>query len=490
MQRRLKILFCSAEVNGLVSTGGLADVAYALPIALAELGHDVRVAMPWYQQLRTKSQSSPVTPCSVAYNGTVRHGQLREGRLPGTRIPLYFVEHEDFFGRSEIYGIGATEYADNAARFCFFSLALLEGVKRIGWRPDIVHCHDWHTSVIPPYLKTVLLTDPFWCETRSVLTLHNLGYQGRYAGHYFSVTGLPQYLWDRGDLQYEGDLNLLKGGILYADRLNTVSPRYAKEIQTLEYGCGLDGVLRERASDLEGILNGVDYRQWNPTHDSFLPANYDGNSLEKKAVCKEALQQAFGLPVSNVPLFAMVSRLYWQKGVDLFVGAIRALLGRAFQVVILGEGDPRYEEAFFTLAAEAPDCVRYQKEYNPALSHLIQGGADFFVMPSRYEPCGLAQMYSLRYGTVPIVRKTGGLADTVIGYNGFTRRKGCATGIQFVPLTAGAVRRSIELALILYQDTEQYRKMQRNGMSQDFSWDVSARRYVDLYERAIVSRER
>jgi len=481
----LKILFATAEVAPLMSTGGLADVAAALPKALQRAGHDVRIIMPFYQKLPRLPEACRRGMC-LAHLGThTAYGSLWETTLPGTAIPLYLVEHENYFGRPTPYGDGNHEYPDNAERFCFFSHAALDGIAGTGWRPDVVHCHDWPAAPIPLSLKTTYAHHPFWKGVPSLYTIHNLAYQGRYGAAKMATTGFEPELFNPECLEYHGDLNLMKGAIMSADRISTVSPRYAREIQTIEYGEGLDGILRNRRRLLSGILNGADYSHWNPETDPHIPQNYTRDDLSGKGVCKRAFQKQLGLPEVDVPLFGIVSRLVWQKGIDLVMESVLGLPEGQAQLVVLGTGERGVEAGLKHLEAQRPSEVRVMLDFNVPLAHQLQAACDFFLMPSRYEPCGLSQFYSFAYGAIPIVRRGGGLADTVVDCNPVNDRRGTGTGLSFVPLTSHSLRRRIEQAIALHADREGFARVQAAGMAQDFSWTRSCAAYVDLYRECV-----
>ena len=481
----MKVLFVTPELSPLVSAGGLGEVANALPRALHAQGHDVRVALPCYGAIPADLRGEQYCTCVVDLGAKTAYGALRTARVPDSEIPMYLIEHGVYFERPHAYGYGAHEYSDNAERFCFFCLALLHGIAETRWRPDVVHCHDWHTAVIPAYIKTRLAHTEAWRGMPTLLTIHNLAYQGRYKAHYLPYTGLSWDLFTPDCLEFYGDINLMKAGIAFASKLNTVSPRYAKEIQTPEFGGGLDGFLRMRTGSLHGILNGVDYGLWNPATDPHIAKNYSAGDLTGKRQCKAALQRLVGLPKRDIPLFGMVSRLYWQKGIDLLAKALDRVMGLDLQLVILGTGDPHFEHALSKIAARYPHKMRLLLKFDVALSHQIEAGSDFFLMPSHYEPCGLSQLYSLSYGTVPIVRETGGLADSVRNITKANLRKGRATGIVFRSRTAGAVERSIRRAINLFRDPAALHAVRVAGMKEDFSWERSSRAYVRLYREAI-----
>ncbi len=485
MKKALKILFATAEVAPLMSTGGLADVAAALPKALHKAGHDVRLILPFYQKLPRLPESCRRGMCLADLGTHTAYGSLWETTLPDTKIPLYLVEHDNYFNRPAPYGDGNHEYHDNAERFSFFSHAALDGIAGTGWKPDVVHCHDWPTAPIPLKLKTVFANHPFWKGVPSLYTIHNLAYQGRYGKEKIVSTGFGPELFNPECLEYHGDLNLMKGAITSADRISTVSPRYAREIQTIEYGEGLDGILRNRRSVLSGILNGADYGLWDPKTDPHIPANYSTADPSGKAVCKQAFQQELGLPEKDVPIFGIVSRLVWQKGIDLVMESVLGLPEDAAQIVVLGTGERGVEEGLKHLESQRPDSVRVMLGFNVPLAHRLQAACDFFLMPSRYEPCGLSQFYSFAYGSIPIVRRSGGLADTVIDCTSVNLRNGTANGLSFVPLTSYSLARRMEQAIALYEDKTEFLRIQAAGMALDFSWNKSCETYIDLYRECI-----
>jgi starch synthase len=479
----LKILYVTSELAPLVSTGGLAEVAAALPRALRARGHDVRVALPCYRQIPAAVLGEQYCMVVAELGGKAVHGAMRASVMPGTDIPLYLIEHEGYFGRQAPYGVGAYEFDDNGERFCFFCQALFHGIRQTGWMPDVIHCNDWHGAPIAIYLKTRYRRDPFWGRVPCLFTIHNLAHQGRYAVSRFGATGFDPALLAPGCLLFDGDMNFMRGAILFADTLSTVSPRYAKEIQTAEYGCGLDEILGARSADLYGVLNGVDYDVWNPATDPNIACPYSAESPLGKAECKAALQRRFDLPVRDVPLFGAVSRLYWQKGFDFVLDAMDRMMAHDAQLVVLGSGDPWLEGQLSGCVHRYPGRVGVFLGYDAALSHQVVAGSDFFLMPSRYEPCGLAQMYSLAYGNLPIVRRTGGLADTVVDATPANLRRGTATGLSFVPKTAAALARAVDRAVALYADPEAMGQLRHAGMTRDFSWGRSCEAYEALYRK-------
>jgi len=454
-------------------------VAGALPAALARRGVDVRLAMPAYRGVRLPD-ARPSGRMAVALGGERVEATMLEGRLPGSGLPVWLVDQPRFFDRAGLYGEGGADYPDNLARFTFFCRAVLQWLDRGGWAPEIIHCHDWQTALLPVFLR--IEGDR---GAATVLTIHNLGYQGVFPADQFPLTGLPSSMFSLRGLEFWGKVNLLKGGLYCADVLSTVSETYAREIQTEEFGAGLDGVLRDRADDLVGILNGVDYGVWDPAVDPFLPARYSADDLSGKAICKAALQEELGLPRDpDTPLIGMVTRLADQKGLDLVAEIIEEMLDAGVQFVLLGTGDPRYHRFFEALQARRRQQVAAALTFDERLAHLIEAGADIFLMPSRYEPSGLNQLYSLRYGTVPVVRRTGGLADSIVDTTLQTLLAGTANGFVFDPYDAGALEQAVRRALAAFQDRATWRRLQQHGMRADFSWDRSAARYLELYTRA------
>jgi len=475
----MKVLFCASEIVPLAKTGGLADVAGALPAALAGRGVEVRLAMPAYRGVRLFNAGSSGS-VTVSLGAERVEGTIIDGRLPDSGLPIWLVEQDRFFDRAGLYGEGGVDYPDNLARFTFFCRAVLQWLDRSGWTPEVIHCNDWQTALLPVFLRT-----DGDGGAATVLTIHNLAYQGLFPAEQFPLTGLPLSLFAMRGLEFWGQINLLKGGLYFADVLSTVSETYAREIQTEEFGSGLDGVLRDRAADLFGILNGVDYGVWDPMVDTLIPARYSVDDLSGKAVCKATLQEEFGLPNDpHVPVIGMVTRLADQKGLDLVAESIEELLDAGMQFVLLGTGDPRYHRLFEELMARRPAEVGARLTFDNRLAHLIEAGADLFLMPSRYEPSGLNQLYSLRYGTVPVVRKTGGLADSIVDTTPQTLQAGTANGFVFEPYDARALGQAVRRALAAYADRAVWRRIQGHGMRADFSWRRSASRYLELYARA------
>jgi len=482
-QEPLKICLASSELTPLAKTGGLADVASALSGFLDRNGHDIRVLIPWYSSIDTSVLD--IKPVEYLQNLPIRMGTLQlhysidTATLPGTELAIYLLRCPELYDRSGIY----TSNGDEHLRFILLSRAAIEMCQHMGFAPDIFHCNDWHTSLVPLYLKTRYAWDKLFRNTRSVLTIHNIGYQGVFSADIVPELGLQH----ENDKLHQDDLangmvNFLKTGVLYADLLTTVSPTYAREILGPEYGMGLQNLLQERRNSLVGILNGVDYKEWNPAADSMIPHSYDSRRIAGKKKNKLALMQELGLDCSDdMPLVGMVSRLTAQKGLDLVQQVVPdMMMNRRFAIAILGSGEPRYEHFFSWLHNRYRDRVCFYRGFNNKLAHMIEAGSDMFLMPSLFEPCGLNQMYSLRYGTVPIVRRTGGLADSVQQFDPST---GKGSGVVFNDYDAAALGWAINYALDLYPEKTTWRKIMRNGMAMDYSWEKQGQLYVDLFYR-------
>jgi len=482
----MKVLFVASECAPFVKTGGLGDVVGALPKALAELGIDVRVVLPLYAGIDWNGLERLEGTIGVPmWNGTAWSG-VRLGRLPGSAVPVYFLEYHRYFDRPYLYGPPSEGYADNLERFTFLSRGALELSKALGWIPDLVHAHDWQSALVPVYLNTVEWGQPLH-GAASVYSIHNLTYQGVFDGDAMPITGLGREHYHPTGFEHFGTMNLTKAALYHATLLSTVSPTYAREIQTAPYGAGLDGVLRERSADLRGILNGIDTADWDPATDPRLPAHFSAHEQSGKAVCKAALQREAGLPVRpETPVFALVGRLVAQKGIDVLAQALPRILDWDLQLVLLGTGEPEAERYFTWLAGERGDRFAAWLGFDDARAHRIEAGADFFLMPSRFEPCGLNQMYSLRYGTLPIVRATGGLADSVQSYD---EASGGGTGFVLADLNAASLTDTIGWALATwYQRPAHIAAMRTRAMAQDFSWQRAAAAYRDLYHAAYERR--
>ncbi|MDR7555582.1 MAG: glycogen synthase GlgA [Armatimonadota bacterium] len=469
----MAVLFCVAEAVPFAKAGGLADVAGALPAALRRLGHDVRVVLPCYRGV-PRDGLTAIRTVHITLAGQTLEVTLLAGRGKDD-VPFFFVDAPVLYDRPGIYGEEGRDYPDNLLRFAVLCRAALAIVREI-WRPDLVHCHDWHTALLPAYLR--------WEGPRlpTLFTVHNLAHQGIFPIGEFPLTGLPPEAFTPDGVEFFGQVNVVKAGLVWADLLSTVSETYAREIQTPEYGMGLEGLLRARRADLFGVLNGVDYTQWDPATDPYLVAPYSADDLSGKARCKAALQREVGLAdAPEVPLAAVIARLVPQKGIDLLLDALPALVRAGMQLVVLGTGDPAFEEALRRAERRWPASVRARIGFDEGLAHRIEAGADIFLMPSRFEPSGLNQLYSLRYGTVPVVRRTGGLADSVVDLTPQTLQEGRATGFVFDAYTVDAFLAAVGRALAAYRDPGLWRWLQQTGMRLDFSWDRAAERYVALY---------
>ena len=486
----LNILITASEAVPFAKEGGLADVVGALPKFLKARGHDVRVVIPRYYKVdrqRFELRELPgVLAVPMGVIGEMYCGVL-EGRIPGSEVPVYFLEHEEYYGRDTLYEKDNRGYLDNDNRFIFLSRASLELCKMIRFTPDLVHAHDWHTAAVPLLMNTLYRHDPQLGQAASLLTIHNMQHQGSFYEGAMDVLGVGWEHFNFLGLEMQGQVNLLKGGIYHATLLNTVSEGYAREIQTPEYGWGLEGVVRERAGALCGILNGVDYEEWNPESDPHLAANYSASEAGGKALCKQELQRTLGLPErAEVPLIGMVSRLVKQKGIDTLAEAMPRLLELDIQIVLLGAGEPWAHFYFGDLAQRHPERFACRIGYDNRLAHQIEGGCDFFLMPSAFEPCGLNQMYSMRYGTLPIVRATGGLDDSV---QNFDPSKGTGDGFKFWDLNAGALFDTVGWAVhTWYRDPEAIRTLRQNAMAKRFTWEEAAAKYERLYLEAVRMR--
>lgn len=487
---KLNILIAASEVVPFAKSGGLADVAGALPKALRALGHDVRVVMPRYYSVdKEKYHLKPLEGSlgvSMGCMGEAWAGVL-EGTLPGSDVPVYFIDHEGFFGRKGLYDDNGTGYSDNDNRFIFFSKAVMQLVKKLHFRPDVIHANDWHTAAIPILLNTTYAFDPNFYYTGSLLSIHNLQYQGKFHKGAMDVLGIGWEHFNASELEEYDSVNLLKGGIVHADAINTVSKKYAQEIRTSEFGCGLDRLINEKASKLYGILNGVDYDEWSPAVDTLIPKTFDLEDFSGKEVCKTALQQQFNLPKrSDVPLIGFVGRLTEQKGITLLAAAIWDLIELDIQIVLLGVGEKWAEHFFSDIASKYPEKFACYIGYRNDLAHQIEAGSDLFLMPSLFEPCGLNQIYSLRYGTIPIVRATGGLDDTIENYQNDTKS---GTGFKFYDAKPEALSATVRWAVdTWYHDKEGFRQLQKNAMKKRFDWNEAAKAYEDLYHHIIAGR--
>jgi len=483
----MKVLFVAPEVVPFAKTGGLADVAGALPKAMAEIGHEVRLVMPRYRAVDPKTfhLKDIRTRVRVSLGPKTVDGSVLATVIPGTTIPTYCIDQPLLFDREGLYQDHGVDFPDNLERFSFFAQATLEAIERLAWQPDVIHCHDWQTALVCAHVAMKRAADPRWQPAVTLLTIHNLAYQGLFPAEAFPLTGLPKQTFGIHGVEFYGKVNCLKAGLVYADMLTTVSPTYATEIQSREFGCGLEGVLQSRREDLVGILNGIDPEEWNPRTDPHLAARYGLDELAGKSLCKLALQKRQRLPERHGLVIGMVQRLAEQKGIDLFVQAAEELLQLPVQVVILGTGDPVYHEQLTALTTRFPDVLSVTLGFDNALAHQIEAGVDAFLMPSRFEPCGLNQMYSMRYGTVPIVRRVGGLADTVTDVSPEAVSADGATGFVFEEYTPQALIHAVKRAVAAFQDQTLWSRIVRTGMQRDFSWNHSAQEYVRVYDRAL-----
>ncbi len=485
----LNVVMATSEAVPYAKTGGLADMVGALAIELTKLGHHVTLLMPGYRGRVSREACQLAMRFSIPMNGKPLDVTVEEERDPVTgaspRLRVLFVRYDPYFDRPGLYQQDHRDYPDNLDRFVLFCRAVLEVVRRLvetrSEKVDVLHLHDWQTALCAVYLKTLPHKYKGLEQLKVLLTLHNMGYQGTFPGQEFMKTGLPPSVFSPSGIEFYGAVNCLKGGIVFSDAVSTVSPTYAKEIMTSEHGCGLEGVLANRADGVNGITNGIDVAVWNPESDPYLPAQYTVGDLSGKLTCKRALQRELGLPNRDVPLLAVIGRLTFQKGFDLLLDVIPELMSLATQTVVLGTGDHHLERQFIEARARYPDRIGLFLGFDEGMAHRIEAGADMVIMPSRYEPCGLSQLYSLRYGTVPVVRRTGGLADTVVPFRPSTVKSGQATGFQFIDSSADSLLVALLLSLHVYAERQTWRSLIQAGMKTDLSWNRSAKLYVDLY---------
>jgi starch synthase len=492
MARPLNVLFLSSEVDPFAKTGGLADVSGALPQVLKSLGVEIRVMMPRYGSINERRtrihEMIRLKDIEVPLGSRLHLANVRSSFLTSAhdKVQVYFVDNHALFGRHGLYVHPETrkDYADNDERFAFFCRSAFEILKRMGWAPDIIHCNDWPTGLVPVYRRTLYRDDPLFKDTRTIFTIHNMAYQGIFPKKSFARTGLPEEVLSEEGVEAYGQLNFLKGGLVFADAITTVSEKYAEEIATsVEFGAGLQHIVAKRKKDLTGILNGVDYSQWDPSVDELTPHRFDARSLDLKVENKKVLLERVKLPFQeNVPVIGIISRLAAQKGFDLIGEILDDLMKLEVQLVVLGTGEKPYHDLFEKAARRYPQKVAVALAFNNELAHLIEAGSDMFLMPSRYEPCGLNQIYSLRYGTVPIVRATGGLADTIDDVEGSN-----GTGFTFKNYKASELLKTVQRARHAFADQAAWKKLMKAGMAKDFSWEVSARKYLHLY-RSLVKR--
>jgi starch synthase len=478
----LRITFAASEGVPYSKTGGLADVVGALPKALASLGHQVTVFLPRYKQTPLQEERPAIPSLTIPMQDHLLFCQVLDGGIDD-RVQFYFVDHPAFSLRDGLYGDGRGDYPDNAERFCMFSRAVIEASKRLG-APDIFHVHDWQTSLIPVLLRSLYAYDEDFAHTTTVLTIHNIGYQGIFPKSVMPKLLLPWSLFTIDRLEFYDQVNFLKGGIAYADYITTVSRTYAREIQTPEYAFGLADTVFRKRERLVGIVNGVDYGEWNPEADPYIAAKFSAKDLSGKAQCKSALLEEYEVPKERAdwPVVGIISRFAAQKGFDLMESALPQLLAEDMILIILGTGEPHYQEMFRTLHRRFPEHICVKVAYDNRLAHMVEAGSDIFLMPSHYEPCGLTQIYSMRYGTVPVVRATGGLEDTVEQWDAKTRT---GTGFKFSGYNLRELRAAMRQAVNVFQNSpDDWKQLMLNGMRQNFSWAQPAREYIEVYERA------
>ncbi|NLB17898.1 MAG: glycogen synthase GlgA [Syntrophomonadaceae bacterium] len=477
----MKILIAASEMTPFAKTGGLADVTGSLPKALKDLGHDVRVVIPNYKQI---TAGRYLTDLPVPMDGHLETAIIRHASIKGKyeQIPVYLADNHKYFHRDRMYG-----FNDEFDRFNFFTKTCLAMLPYLGFQPDVIHCNDWHTALIPLFLKNKFGEEPFYKNIASVFTVHNLQYQGRFPKRVLTSLGLDDSFFTPEELEYYGEVNFMKAGLLHGDLINTVSRKYAAEIQTHELGEGLDGLLRKRALDLHGILNGLDYQEFDPVQDEKIYVKYDVNSLENKRENKYQLQKSLGLSMGDVPMVGIITRLVSQKGLDLMAAVIDEIMGLGIQLVLLGTGEDYYEKLFAEVKVRYPQQTSVNLGFDAALAQKIYAGSDIFLMPSRFEPCGLGQLISLRYGTIPVVRRTGGLADTITNYDFAT---GYGNGFDFVDYSPEELLGALSRAVQLYRNNpDAWGKLIHVAMNMDFSWNRSAVKYLELYEKAINKRK-
>ncbi len=483
----MKIAFATSEAYPFAKTGGLADVSVALPAALARRGHDVRIVMPRYYVVDRERFGLRVVggPLGVPLDGGEKWAAILES-LHIPEVPVYFIEHDAYFGRDGLYDDGYTAYTDNAERFIFFCSGVMQALKDIGFAPDIIHCNDWQTGLIPVYHKTLYKNDPFFDGSATVMTVHNAGYQGVFPAEHYHLTRLDPGLFTDDGLEFFNQMNFLKGGILFADAVTTVSRKYADELSTPEFGYDLADVFQKVKDRFRGITNGVDYSRWSPESDPFIPVRYSREKMDGKRACREALQAKMGIEIDpTAPLAGTISRVTYQKGMDVLADALHPLLAdENLQFILLGQGDDWILDRFGELKRLFPGRVGLFRGYDEKLSHLMEAGLDIYLMPSRYEPCGLNQMYSMRYGTIPVVRATGGLDDTVIEWDDRSLR---GNGFKFTELTEKALYEKIRYVIRCFYNTRSWKALQKNAMEFSYSWSDAALEYEKMYEAILAA---
>lgn len=487
MMKPLKVLIATPEAIPFAKTGGLADVTGALPKVLNSLSCDTRIIMPLYRHVQEGGFNFKPTGIQVVVQMGFREVGVSVFKAEVNGITAYFLKRDEYYDRKYLYTMPDGDYFDNAERFILFSRAVIKAVKKLDFKPDIIHCHDWQTGLIPTFLQTIYKNDPFFAHTKTVFTIHNIAYQGLFPEPLFPLTGLPQGVFAPDGIEFWGNMNLLKAGIVFSDIVTTVSEKYSKEIQTPEFGYGLEGVLMAKKDKLFGVLNGVDYDDWNPEKDKFIIAKYDYKDLSGKAQCRQDLLREYSLNVpDDAPIIGIISRFADQKGFDILSQAMEELMAMNLGMVVLGTGERKYHDLFEGLAKKYPKKLGVKIVFDNKIAHKIEAGSDMFLMPSKYEPCGLNQIYSLKYGTIPIVRATGGLDDTIQDYLGTDLKSapiGGGNGFKFKEYTSQALMAKVKDAVKFFADKKEWKKLVQRAMQQDFSWERSARRYVQLYDQ-------
>jgi starch synthase len=480
----MNILFATSEMSPYAKTGGLADVSASLPVALGKKGMDVKVFMPKYKVIERSTYvlTECVKSLSVAVGDETYCARIYQCSGSCEGVEVYFVEQKDLFEREGMYGDKDGDYPDNDVRFIFFQKAILATLREIDWRPDIIHCNDWQTALLPLYIREEKKADDFFSRAKALLTIHNLAYQGIFSADSFSLTGLPESVFSPDGVEFYGKVNFIKGGILSADQVTTVSARYAEEIQLKDFGCGLEGVIRSCADKLQGIVNGIDFDEWNSETDKDITVNFNAGTLDKKYINKGVLQKENALSVDrDIPLIGMVCRLVDQKGLDILEEILPELAQMNLQLVILGTGEARYHASLKKYALEQPKKFGINILFDEQMAKRIYAGSDIFLMPSFFEPCGLGQLIAYRFSSVPLVRQTGGLADTVIDFNKHTQ---AGTGFVFSDYSGAALRATIQKAIAYYKDKKLWKTIIKNAQALDFSWESSANKYLETYESA------
>ena len=492
----IKVLIATPEAIPFAKTGGLADVAGALPKVLKGLGCEVRLIMPLYRQIQESGEKTEIKDTGIQVSVPLGFRELSVPVFQSSAndVPAYFLKRDEYYDRKYLYTMPEGDYFDNAERFIVFSRAVIEAVKKLDFKPDIIHCHDWQTGLISTFLKTIYKNDPFFVDTKTVFTIHNIAYQGQFPKSHFQLTGLPPETFTPDGVEFWGNMNFLKAGIVFSDIITTVSEKYSQEIQTSEFGYGLEGVLQAKKENLFGVLNGVDYDDWSPEKDKFIVAKYDYKDLSGKAKCRQDLLKEYNLNLpDDAPVIGIISRFADQKGFDILSQAMEDLMAMNLGMVVLGTGERKYHNLFEGLAKKYSKKLGVKITFDNKIAHKIEAGSDMFLMPSKYEPCGLNQIYSLKYGTIPIVRATGGLDDTIQDYKNPTSppfTKGgmggfsdepTGNGFKFNEYSSKALTAKIKDAMQIFADKKEWKKLVQKGMQQDFSWERSAKRYVELY---------